>query len=140
MAQRDQENPKAPKYAEWLKTFGDKAGGTSTENTVALRGFLGPGGGSGKEQRVRLYLGVDLARYLDILWEDVVEQVELEGSDKLGGSALWVNKDALVRYTREIEAEFVSDWLRQEYGDGGDEYGGDVGDPSDTTTANRKCS
>lgn len=75
-----------------------------------LVGFSGRGSRAGLR---RLYLTPELNSYVEFREEDVVHSQSLAGTENaLGGTAVWVKRDATLTHTvtvsRSVEAEFLT--------------------------------
>lgn len=75
----------------------------------AFRGFVGK---SDKEGITRLYITPEMNEYIEVKTSDVVHSASTSNeSNPLGGSVIWLNKEAMVEYKRmdskTIQAEFL---------------------------------
>lgn len=82
-----------------------------------LSGYLGA---SSEEGHVRLYLDEELSRYAEIPLESIRHARELPPAESpLGGSLLWLDRDAEVMHGRAGEkpgaASFLEGWMTDEY-------------------------
>lgn len=75
-----------------------------------LNGLLGK---STRKSHWRLYLGADLSSYVEFSRTDVVHSQQLEGSDHpLGGTIVWVKRDANLTRTQSTSREAQADFLQ----------------------------
>lgn len=75
-----------------------------------LVGFLGK---TTKEGYWRLYLSLDLKEYVEFRQEDVAHSEQLEREDSpLGGTAVWIKRDANLQHTRITSREAQADFLQ----------------------------
>ena len=82
-----------------------------------LSGYLGS---SSEEGHVRLYLDEELSRYAEIPKQSIRHARELSPEESpLGGSLLWVDRDAELMHGRAGEkpgaASFLEGWMTDEY-------------------------
>jgi len=75
-----------------------------------LVGFLGKSTG---ERHWRLYLTPTLSEYVEFAENDVVHSHSFDSDDnRLGGTAVWVKREANLRHTRSASREAQADFLR----------------------------
>jgi hypothetical protein len=75
-----------------------------------VAGFLG---NTTREGYWRLYLTADLTTYIEFRQEDVVHSEQLKPEDSpLGGTVVWIKRDANVRRIRTTSREAQADFLQ----------------------------
>jgi hypothetical protein len=86
-------------------------------DVASLVGFLGKASGSG---RWRLYLSAELNEFVEIAEADIVasESIATE-RNPLGGTRLWIKRDAKLPYTRiesrQVQAEFLQGKITENF-------------------------
>src|SRR5262249_23923285 len=89
---------------------------------ASLRVLAGWLGASTRAECWRLYLTPELNEYIEVAEADIVHKQSLAPEDSpLGGSVIWVNRDAKLYYVRvttlESQAEFFAGDILQLYAD-----------------------
>jgi hypothetical protein len=74
---------------------------TERSDAVALVGYLGDGC---SDQYRRLYESVALNSWIEILATDIVDRVAEGADDPLGGSTVWVRRDAELTMCEAVRA------------------------------------
>lgn len=87
---------------------------TNIPDVRVLAGFLGK---TNRKNHWRLYLTTNLTNYVEFDQDDVVHSEQLEGDEyPLGGTVIWINRDANLQHmqltSREAQADFLQGRMR----------------------------
>jgi hypothetical protein len=89
--------------------------------------FVGLLGKSARAGYWRLYLTMDLNEYVEFSQDDVAHSQPLpKGQSALGGTMVWVKKEATLQYTRtvsrQVQAEFLQGDISAQFSSGGADF------------------
>jgi hypothetical protein len=100
-----------PEHRPKHDDFVDKvvADAKAPPNTLLLTGFVGK---AAEDGHTRLYLDPELREYVDIPNDAILHSKAIpEGSSPLGGSFVWINRDAEVVHGSSIASRFKARFL-----------------------------